>query len=181
MGDVFGSIPWGRVGEWSFDALGQVVAWSLIMIGFFGTFLPLIPGPILILVGALVHRLWLGAEHSLTWWTLGGLTLLLLLSILVEYLFSALGAKWYGSTKWGMWGAILGGLIGLFFGVFGLLLGPLVGAFAGEMLLARKRVAGSLKSTWGTLVGTAVGVLVKGGLALAMLVVILIDLSPIGW
>jgi uncharacterized protein YqgC (DUF456 family) len=45
------------------------------------------------------------------------------------------------------------------------------------LLFARKKVSGSLKSTWGTLVGTAVGVLVRGGLAVAMIILFIIDLA----
>jgi len=127
--------------------------------------------------GAFLHRLWLGAEHSSSWFTLGVLVVLLLLSILADNVASAMGAKWFGATKWGMWGALIGGIGGLFFGILGLLVGPLIGAFAGELLFARKQLSGSLKSTWGTSVGTAVGVLVRGGLAVAMLIFIIVDLA----
>jgi uncharacterized protein YqgC (DUF456 family) len=175
--DFFQSIPWSGVGEWSYDAVGQAVAWGLIIVGFLGTFLPVLPGPILIVTGAVIHRLWLGPEHSLSWLTLGLLAFLLLCSIVADNLASAMGAKWFGATKWGMYGAIAGGVVGLFFGIIGLLAGPLIGAFAGELLLARKRISGSLKSTWGTLVGTAAGVLVRGGLAIAMLILIVVDLA----
>ena len=177
VGEFFQSIPWSGMGEWSWDAVGQVLSWGLIIVGFLGTFLPILPGPVLIVSGAVVHRLWLGPEQSLSWFTVGILVVLLLLSILADYLASAMGAKWFGATKWGMWGAIAGGIVGIFFGIVGLLAGPLIGAFAGELLLARKQVSGSLKSTWGTLIGTGVGVLVRGGLAIGMLILIFVDLA----
>ena len=175
--EFFRSIPWSGVGAWSLDAIGQLISWSLIIVGFLGTFLPILPGPVLIVAGAVVHRLWLGAEQSVGWITIAVLGVLLALSIAADYVSSAMGAKWFGATKWGMWGALIGGVFGLFFGILGLLVGPLIGAFAGELLFARKKVSGSLKSTWGTLVGTAVGVLVRGGLAVAMIILFIIDLA----
>lgn len=174
--EFFFSIPWHNLGEMSSDALGNLLAWGLIVLGFIGTFLPILPGTILILAGALVHRFWLGAEHSLSWVGIGILVLLVLLSYLVENLASALGAKWYGASKAGMWGAIFGGLVGIFFGLPGLFLGPLAGAFAFELLLARKQLGGATRSTWGTLVGTALGILIKGGISLAMIGAIIVDL-----
>lgn len=174
--EFFSRISWENVGALSWDMVGNFVAWALIGIGFLGTFLPILPGTILILAGALVHRFWIGAESSLGWVGLGILALLVLLSYLVDNLASALGAKWYGASKWGMWGAVLGGLIGLFFGLPGLFIGPLAGAFAFELLLARKQITGATRSTWGTLVGTALGILVKGGIALAMIATIIVDL-----
>lgn len=174
--DFFGQIPWHNLGEMSWDMAGNLLAWGLIVLGFLGTFLPFLPGPILILAGGLVHRFWLGAEHSLSWIALGILIALVLLSYLVENLASAMGAKWYGASKWGIWGALFGGLVGIFFGLPGLFLGPLAGAFAFELLLARKQLGGATRSTWGTLVGTALGILIKGGISLAMVATILIDL-----
>jgi uncharacterized protein YqgC (DUF456 family) len=175
--EFFRSISWSGIGSWSLDATGHLVAWLLIITGFLGTFLPVLPGPVLIVAGALVHRLWLGADQSVGWVTIGALVVLLALSILADSVASAMGAKWFGATKWGMWGAIAGGLCGLFFGIPGWLVGPLVGAFAGELLLARKQVGGSLKSTWGTFVGIAVGLLVRGGLAVVMIVWFIVDLA----
>ena len=174
--EFFSQIPWHNLGEMSWDVVGNLVAWGLIVVGFIGTFLQVMPGSILILAGALVHRFWLGAEHSLSWVALGILGLLVLLSYLVDNLASAMGAKWYGASSWGVWGAVLGGVVGIFFGIPGLFLGPLVGAFAFELLVARKHVGGATRSTWGTLVGTMLGILARGGISLAMIVTIVIDL-----
>jgi len=174
--DFFADIPWENLGAMSSDAAGHLVAWIIIAIGFIGTFMPILPGPTIILVGAVVHRVWLGADQSMGWLCLSFLTLLVIVAHLVEYLASALGAKWYGASKWGMWGAILGGIVGIFFGIPGLFIGPLIGAFAFELVLAKKRFDSATRSTWGTLVGTALGILVKGGISVAMLAAILLDL-----
>jgi uncharacterized protein YqgC (DUF456 family) len=175
--EFFRSISWSGVGSWSWGATGQLVSWLLIITGFLGTFLPVLPGPVLIVAGAVTHRFWLGADQSVGWWTIGWLVVLLVVSMVADAVASAMGAKWFGATKWGVWGAIIGGMCGLFFGVLGLLVGPLIGAFAGELLMARQQVAGSLKSTWGTFLGIVVGLLVRGGLALAMIILFVCDLA----
>ena len=164
---------WSQIFEESSDFVGNVVAWSLIIIGFIGTFMPIVPGPVLILIGAVVHRIWLGAEESLGWVGLTILGVLLTIAIVFENIASAMGAKWYGATKWGMWGAIFGGLVGIFFHIPGLIFGPLIGAFVGEMLFAKKRIGDATKSTWGTFVGIVVGILIKAFIAFAMLATIL--------
>ncbi len=170
------AFSWEGFGSASSEAVGQIIAWVLIAVGFFGTFLPLLPGPILIFAGAVVHRIWLGPENSIGWTGFGVLTALLLLTILVEYVASALGAKYFGATKWGMTGAIVGGIIGLFWGLPGIFLGPLIGAFSFEIAFARKDFKQGTRSTWGTLLGTAFGVVFKTFIAGAMVLWIVGDI-----
>ena len=62
------------------------------------------------------------------------------------------GARYFGATKWGMFGALLGALIGLFFGIAGLFVGPVIGAIAGEFI-AGKRMIDAGRAGWGSLLG----------------------------
>ena len=142
----------------------------LMLAGLVGTVVPLVPGTVLILAGAVLHRLAFGAGHSVGWGTLVALTLLMLLSHLLELLSGSLGAKYFGATRWGAIGGILGGIVGLFFGLPGLLAGPLLGVMIGE-LLGGQKVASATRSTWGTLLGTTAGMIGK----------VLIALLMIGW
>jgi uncharacterized protein len=144
----------------------------LMAVGLVGTVLPLLPGTTIILAAAILHRIMLGAAHSVGWWTIGALVALTLLSFAVELLSGSLGAKWFGATKWGAIGGIIGGIVGLFFGLVGVFVGPLIGVLLGE-LLGGKSLLPAGKSTWGTLLGTTAGMLGKVGIGLAMIVLFL--------
>jgi len=163
----------------------EITAWtvgSLLMLsGLAGTFLPVVPGPLLIFLGAVAYWAILWGDTRIGW--LGFLILFLLLALtqLVEMASSAVGAKVFGSTKWGALGAIVGGIIGLFFNIFGILLGPLIGVFAFEMLFAKQEWRPATKSTWGTLLGTAAGVGVKIVIGVFMILWFVIDEIWIGW
>jgi uncharacterized protein YqgC (DUF456 family) len=126
-------------------------------VGLAGTVLPLIPGPILILGGAVVNALTIG---SVGWPTILALTVLMLISQALDLVSGSLGAKWFGATKWGAIGGILGAVVGLFFGIVGIFVGPFVGALIGE-LLGGKDILPAGKSSWGTFLGTTAGLFAK--------------------
>ena len=139
----------------------ETLWWSLtiflMLVGWAGTVIPLVPGSILILGGAVLNSFTLG---SVGWPTLIVLTLLMILSQVVDLLSGAVGAKWFGATRWGALGGILGAILGLFFGIFGLLIFPLIGALIGE-LLGGKGLLPAGKSSWGTFLGTTAGMIAK--------------------
>ena len=137
---------------------------GLMVAGLVGTVVPLVPGTVLILLGAVVNHF---ALHSIGWGTLVVLTLLTILAQALDIVSGAFGAKWFGATRWGAIGGILGAVIGLFFGLPGLFLGPLAGAIIGE-LLGGKGVLPAGKSGWGTFIGTTAGLVGKVVLGLLM-------------
>ena len=159
--------------------LAETGAWILtsllLLAGLAGVFLPILPGHLLIFVAALVHWWMLGEEAGVEWWTLVVLGLLLILSQVAEYWSGALGTKWFGGTRWGMAGALVGGVVGIFFMPVGLLLGPLVGAFLGEWVFAKKEVKPATVSGVGSVVGTLTGLAVKLAIAVVMVVYFLVD------
>lgn len=136
-------------------------------IGLIGTVLPVIPGTTIILAAVIVHRLMLGPEKGMAWWGIGGLVLLTLLSYALDFLSSYFGAKYFGATKWGVAGAVIGGIIGLFTGFITLLFLPIAGAIVGE-IIAGKRLINAGKAGWGTLLGTLAGMIGKLAIGLAM-------------
>lgn len=89
------------------------------------------------------------------------------------------GAKRFGATKWGAFGALFGGMPGSFFPFPGLIVGPIVGAVAGE-LVAGKRLVSAGRAGWGTLLGNLLGMIGKLALALVMVSWFLLSVpSPI--
>lgn len=153
-----------------------VVTWLLIVVGLVGTLLPILPGQVLIIVAAGGHW-WVKKDEShLGWWTLAILVVILAVSMALEYVSGAVGSKYFGGSKWGVAGAIIGGLVGLFFAPWGFILGPLAGAFAFEYLFAKKEIPDATRSGVGSAVGTIMGLSIKLGLALAMAVYLVVDL-----
>src|SRR5436190_20098823 len=150
----------------------HILWWSLtillMLVGLVGTVVPLLPGTTIILGAAILHHLMMGEAHSVGWWTIGGLGILTVLSFVIDFVSGAMGAKYFGATRWGAIGGIVGAIVGLFFGIIGIFVGPLVGVLAGE-LLGGKGVLPAGKSTWGTLLGTTAGMIGKFLLGVIMI------------
>src|SRR6266853_6046164 len=144
----------------------------LFAVGLIGTVLPVFPGTTFILAGAVIHRLMLGPEKSIVWRSIVLLTLLTLATYALDFLSGYLGAKYFGATKWGMIGAVLGALIGIFFGIIGLFGGPVIGALIGEFI-SGKRMIDAGRAGWGSLLGNLVGMVGKLIIALAMITIFL--------
>ncbi len=141
---------------------------SLLFAGLAGSVLPFVPGPLLIFAGCLFHTL-MRAQSAMSWWGIGLELLLLIISYLIDFASGAIGSKWFGGSKWAVWGVIVGGIVGIFFALPGMILGPIIGAFAFEMLFAQKKIAPAAKSTFGSVVGTGVGLVVRLGISVAMI------------
>src|SRR6478736_7585246 len=146
----------------------------LFAIGLIGTVLPVFPGTIIILAGALLHRLMLGPEKGIGWRTIAILVLLTLATYALDFLSGYFGARFFGATRWGMFGALLGALIGIFFGIGGLFIGPVIGAVTGEFI-AGKRMIDAGRAGWGSLLGNIGGMIAKLVIALAMITIFLVN------
>jgi uncharacterized protein YqgC (DUF456 family) len=145
----------------------------LFAVGLIGTIVPVLPGTTVILAAAIIHRLMLGPEKSIGWHTIIVLVLLTLATYGIDILAGYLGAKYFGATKWGAFGAILGALIGLFFGLLGLFFGPVIGVIIGEVI-AGKRMIDAGRAGWGSLLGNIGAMLAKLIFALTMIIIFLI-------
>jgi len=149
---------------------GWVLVWALLVTGFLGCFLPLLPGTALILAGVFVYQ-WVvapaGAQLSAA--TLWGIALIMVVSHVTDIASTLIGAKRYGASSRGVWGGLAGLVIGLAFGLPGLLLGPLLGVVVGE-LLSGKQPREAVQAAWGTVVGGAAGILLRAVAGGAMLV-----------
>lgn len=152
----------------------EFLAWALLIVGFvlgsLGTILPLLPGATFIFLGVLLHKLILPTTFS--WWIVGVIGILALISLAVDVLGGLLGAKLGGATKMGVIGGGLGGLVGLFFGLPGLLLGPFCGAMIGDLIAKRRELALLLKSGFGTTTGLVISLAARFLLLIVMMLVI---------
>lgn len=156
------------------DTVWWFAALVVMAIGLLGTVLPVVPGTTIILGAAIGHRILTGPENGVSWWVLGLLVALALVSYALDFASSYFGAKYFGASKWGVVGAVIGGIVGLFTGFVTLLITPIIGAVLGE-LIAGKRLIAAGKAGWGTLLGNLAGMVGKLAIALAMIVLFLIN------
>jgi uncharacterized protein len=156
-----------------------LVTLVLFAVGLIGSVLPAVPGATIILAAAVIHRIMLGPEKSLGWGAIAVLGLLTLATYGLDILAGYFGAKYFGATKWGTFGAIIGAIVGLFFGIVGLFIGPVIGAIAGEFF-AGKRMIDAGRAGWGSLLGNLGGMIGKLVIALVMITIFLMTApSPI--
>lgn len=135
-----------------------ITAGLLLLIGFAGVILPLLPGLPLSYVGILVLHFSKAAEFSsqfLIFWAV-----VVVVVQVLDYFIPIWGTKKFGGSKRGVWGSAIGLIVGLFFGPMGIILGPFVGAFLGE-LTANKSSKDALRAAWGSFVGILVGTSLK--------------------
>ncbi|MGI6548805.1 MAG: DUF456 domain-containing protein [Syntrophomonadales bacterium] len=150
----------------------KFLAILVMLIGIAGSFMPVLPGIPLVFLGILGYGWYEGFNvvgvHYIA--IMGALTLL---SVLVDYIAGVWGAKKAGSSRFGMFGAALGIVVGLFFGPIGILVGPWLGAFAGEYLVLRD-VNQAVGVATGTVIGIFAGIAFKGLLGIGMLISFLV-------
>jgi uncharacterized protein YqgC (DUF456 family) len=154
------------------ELLWWLITIILFAVGLIGTIVPVLPGTTIILAAAVVHRIMLGPEKSIGWRALSILVMLTLATYALDFLGGYFGAKYFGATRWGTLGAIIGALAGLFFGILGLFVGPVIGAVAGEFI-GGKRMIDAGRAGWGSLLGNLAGMVGKLLIALAMIAVFL--------
>lgn len=172
--------------------IGKVVFVIALLVGFLASVLGL-PGTVVILLASFVYS---ACTHfqAIPWWVLVTLLVLTVVAETGDNVLSAMGARKYGTSRRGMFVAVLGGLAGavlggLFvplLGVMGLSLGPVfafvlslmapvAGAFGGGVLAAYlhelrsgKPSDEALRAGWGAFFGRALGICLKLALAAVM-------------
>ncbi|MEL6327327.1 MAG: DUF456 family protein [Cyanobacteria bacterium J06626_23] len=163
---------------------------ALMALGALGELIPGMPGASLILVCILVWSVATGFAGI--GWSIVLVFLILILSAAVEFLAAYWGARQFGASKWGQFGALIGLVVG-FLGllpalpiggpVFGVLFGPFIGAFIGEYVTRQdvegeSKVQVALRASVGTVVGSFLGNLIDGLLAIIAVIVFVITTWP---
>ncbi len=137
------------------------------LIGVIGCIFPAIPGPPLS-YAALILLQFAKEEAVFSKSFLVRFAVLTIIVSLMDYFLPLLGAKLYGSTKYGIWGAIIGMIAGtIFFPPFGMILGVFIGATLGE-LIAGKENSMALKAGLATFIGSMIAVFIRLSLSLVM-------------
>ena len=143
-----------------------IVAAGLVLVGIAGTVLPGLPGAILVLAG-LALAAWIDGFSRVGLGTIAVLAALTAATYALDLVATAVGARRFGTSWWGVLGAVAGAMVGLFFGPPGLVLGPFLGAFAAE-LVARRDVRQAGRAGVGAWLGLLLGTAARLALVLAM-------------
>jgi uncharacterized protein YqgC (DUF456 family) len=136
-----------------------IIGVILILIGLIGCIIPGIPGPPIAYVGLFIQIF--KTENPFTTRFLIIWALVTVLVSILDYVVPAIGTKKFGGSKRGVWGSVIGLLIGIFFfPPIGLIIGPFLGAFLGE-LTGGKETQEALRAGFGSFIGLMAGVTLK--------------------
>ncbi len=128
-----------------------------------------------------------GDRQTFGWWVLGVCVALAVLGEVIEFAASALGAKKSGSSRRGLIGALIGGVVGVFLftpllffipligSLVGAALGAFAGAFLGELSAERATLKGSVRPATGAAIGRMAGT--TGKLAVTVVVWVVLSIS----
>ena len=149
----------------------EILVWTctvvLTLVGLAGVLLPVLPGTTLILIGVVLHKVFL--PDQLSWAVVGWVTAFWLLSIVMDVAGVLIGIRRFGGSKWGMAGASGGALVGMFFSLPVLVLGTFLGAVVGERVFAQKTNAQSWRAGAGAAVGFVLSTVARLFCAFAMI------------
>lgn len=143
-----------------------------LLAGAAGIILPVLPGVPLVAVGAVLAA-WMTGFAQLGWTPLVWVIALAVLSQVLEYVAGLVGARYYGARRAGLWGSIVGSIVGvIWLPPLGLLIGALGGAIAGELLTGRP-LPEAVRAGFGALLGALGGVLAKGIILIAIALIVI--------
>lgn len=141
----------------------------LLLVGFLGIFFPVLPGILFMFLVALIFAISenfnrIGVANIIIF------GLITIISLTIDYLSGFFGAKFFGATRVGALGGLLGSLVGLFiFPPFGLFIGLILGVLAAEILISKKTIKHSARSAGGAILGSLTGILINVLLGLTFL------------
>ena len=158
----YGRMEWMTIAE----VIGLFLTEIVMMVGAVGSVIPAIPSTPVVFIAALGHKLYFG-ESSASVGVKLVLGLVMMFSLILDYVASLIGARKLGATWKGVVGALLGGMFGLLLGPWGILIGPFVGALAFEMIGGRN-FDEATKAGTGALLGILAGTLGKFVCAIGM-------------
>ena len=113
-----------------------IVVGLLVIVGFVGLLVPILPGIVFIFSGLLLAA-WLDDFSRVSEVTMIVIGLFSLMAWAIDFFASYFTAKKANASKLALFGVMIGALVGILGGVVGLIIGPVIGAVIGEFI-ARK-------------------------------------------
>lgn len=151
----------------------KIIMITILIAGAFMSLFPILPG-IPIIFGVFVAYGFIDGFQHITPLFLILMLIVTIASYLIDNFAAWWGAKKYGASRVGAWGAIIGGLAGIFINpLLGIILGPFFGAIIAEIIFSHRSLRDAFRVGIGTLVGFAGGSLIRFIIALFMIIVFL--------
>lgn len=113
-----------------------LIAILLVIIGFVGLFLPILPGIVFIFAGLLLAA-WIDQFTLVSQTTMVIIGVFVLIAWAIDFFASYFTAKKAKASKLALIGTLIGALVGILGGVIGLIIGPIIGAAIGEFISRR--------------------------------------------
>ena len=132
-----------------------IVAGILLVVGFFGTFVPVLPGAPLAWAGLLAA--YFSDYNDISLVCLIVTAVIAVFVSIADNIFPVTMTKKFGGSKYATTGATIGLVIGFFTGPWGIILGPFLGALVGEWINKEGREEGVLKAAFGAFMGFLLG------------------------
>ncbi|RTY89464.1 DUF456 domain-containing protein [Flavobacterium sp. RSP46] len=134
------------------DVLLLVLGFMCMILGVFGSFLPVLPGPGISWVG--LALLYFTNAVPVNYWILGITLLITVILSVLDYVIPAKGTKRFGGSSYGIWGTNIGLIVGILAPIpFGFIIGPFVGALIGELIYDFKDHSRALRAATGSFIG----------------------------
>lgn len=147
----------------------------VMLLGVAGSILPVLPGAPLAFGSLLLAKILNFSEIS--WWVVGIFGFLTIIGVVLDYVVPVATTKKMGGSKYGVYGLILGLIIGIIFSPFGfvsIIIAPFLGALIGELIYDRQNHKRAVKAAAGSIIGYFLTSGYGMALCLSMLVVFLL-------
>ncbi|MFS4483678.1 DUF456 domain-containing protein [Hyunsoonleella sp. 2307UL5-6] len=133
------------------DIVLLIIAALFMLLGIIGSFLPVLPGPIMGWIGLLIIHFTDAIPMNTIFLVV---TFIIAAVILIlDYIIPAIGTKRFGGSKYGVIGTTIGLVIGLVSPIpGGIIIGPFVGALVGE-LINKNDTKTAVKAAFGSFIG----------------------------
>jgi uncharacterized protein YqgC (DUF456 family) len=134
------------------DILLLLIGLVCMILGVLGSFLPVLPGPLMSWIGLLL--LYFTDAVAMNYWMLGITFVVTVIITILDFVIPAQGTKRFGGSRYGIWGTNIGLVVGFFSPIpFGIVIGPFIGALIGELIYNSTDHNRAIKAATGSFLG----------------------------
>lgn len=141
------------------DLLFSIFAGILLVVGFLGTFVPVLPGAPLAWGG--LFLCYFSSYNEISIFCLVITAIFAILVSILDNFAPVLMTKNFGGSKKAITGSTIGLIVGFFVGPIGIIAGPFFGALIGELINNQGNWNGVFKAAFGAFIGFLLGTGIK--------------------